>query len=129
MEYALLKEDIETYILFGIAPAYFILLSIIQSRYLTYLKQVENKLNKKEFRETALHKIKKLKKKAPFILCIGAVIHTVSYLIFAFSAIRAGYFISIGLFYILFLTIAYVNFKLKGASILKDTGDFGGLPG
>ena len=129
MPYTILEEDIETYILFGIAPVYLIVLSIIQNRHLKSLKKIENKYIKPEVKKNALALIKKLKKTTPLYLLIGAAVHSITYLIFAGSAFRYGYFISIGFFYLMFAAIMYVNFIIKGSSILKDTGDFGGLPG
>ena len=129
MEYTLLEEDIETYILFGIAPVYFIILSVIQSKYLKNLKKIENKHVKSDVKRIALERIKRLKRIAPAYLLIGAALHSIAYLIFAGSVFRYGYFISIGIFYLIFAAIMYINFLLKGSSILKDTGDFSGLPG
>ena len=129
MEYSLLEEDIETFILFSIAPVYIIVLSVIQNKYLKSLKKIENKYVKSDAKKNAIALIKKLKKMTPLYLLIGAAVHLIVYLIFAGSVFRYGYFVSIGFFYLIFLTFMYVNYLLKGASILKDTGDFGGLPG
>ena len=129
MEYTILEEDIETYILFGIAPIYFIVLSVIQNKHLKSLKKIENKYIKPEVKKNALVLIRRLKRMTPLYLLIGAVVHSMAYLIFAGSVFRYGYFISIGFFYLIFIAIMYINFLLKGSSILKDTGDFGGLPG
>lgn len=129
MAYTILEEDIETYVLFGIAPVYFVLLSVIQSKYLKHLKKIENKYIKPEVKKNSVVLIKRLKRITPFYLLIGAMVHSIAYLIFAGSVFRYGYFISIVFFYLIFVAIMYINFLLKGSSILKDTGDFGGLPG
>lgn len=129
MTFTILEEDIETYILFGIAPVYFVVLSFIQSKHLENLKKIEKQNIKPEVKKNALVLIRRLKRMTPFYLLIGAMVHSLVYLIFAGSFFRYGYFISIGFFYIIFVVIMYINFLLKGSSILKDTGDFGGLPG
>ena len=61
MANTILQEDIETYILFGIAPVYFIVLSIIQNQYLKSLEQIENKYIKPDVKEGILsnQKVKK----------------------------------------------------------------------
>lgn len=129
MTYALLEEDIETYILFAVLPVYFVILSVIQSFHLKGLKRIENKYTKTEAKTAAHQHIRKLKMTTPFYLLIGATIHTIVYFIFAGEVFRYGYLISIGIFYLIFALIMYINFWLKGSSILKGTGDFGGLPG
>lgn len=126
---SLLKEDIETYILFAVSPIYFILLSIIQSRFLKHLNSLKRKLADIELKEHSKTAIKKLKRYSFLILFAGAIMHAMIYITFSFHQLREGYFISILFFYFIFLLIAWINFWLKGSSILKDTGDFGGLPG
>ena len=105
MAYTILEEDIETYILFGIAPVYFIVLSIIQNRYLKSLKKIENKYLKQDVKKNALARIKKLKRTTPLYLLTGAVVHSIAYIILAGSDFRYGYFISIGFFYLIFTAI------------------------
>ena len=129
MTFHLLQEDIETYILFGIAPVYFTLMSLIQNRHLKFLRLIEHRSANREVKLNAHEQIRKLKRKTPLVLVFGAGIHVLVYAILMHSAFRWTYLISIGIFYFAFLSIMFVNFKLKGASILKDTGDFGGLPG
>ena len=129
MAFNILEEDIETFVLFAIAPVYFVILSVIQNKHLKNLKKIENKYIKKEVKKSSLNTIRRLKKRTPLYLLIGAAVHLIGYLIFVGPDFRYGYFISIVFFYAIFWLIMYINFILKGASILKDTGDFGGLPG
>lgn len=126
---SLLEEDIETYILFAVSPVYFVLLSIIQSRFLKHLNSYKSKLADIELKEHSKTAIKKLKRNSFLILFVGAIMHAMTYIVFFLDQLRGGYFISILFFYFIFLLIAWINFWLKGSSILKDTGDFGGLPG
>ena len=82
-----------------------------------------------ETKREALKKLKKLKFLSPFYLLIGFIIHVIAYLIFGIEEFRYGYLISIGIVYVFFTLIALINFWLKGAGILKNIGDFNGLPG
>lgn len=124
----LLEEDIETYVLFGIAPIYFIILSFLQAHYLKHLKCIEHRYTKASAKARSYTRIKRLKRTTPLYLLIGGILHTLAYLFFT-EEIRNGYFLSIFIFYCIFAAVMYINFWLKGASILKDTVDFGGLPG
>jgi hypothetical protein len=125
----ILEEDFETYILFAVFPVYFVLLSIIQSRFLKHLNYLRSKQANIELKKRSLMAIKKLKGYSFLILFVGAMIHAIVYFILCYEQLRNGYFMSVLLFYFIFLIIAWTNFWLKGSSILKDTGGFGGLPG
>ena len=70
-----------------------------------------------------------MKRVTPLLMLIGIVIHLILYLIFTSPSIRPGYFISIFIMYVIYVLIALINFYLKGAGILKDIGNFNGLPG
>ena len=129
MTFTFLQEEIESILLFATAPVYLIIVGMLQSRNLKVLKEGKRKglsdLEKSQLRK----RLRKLKLLTPFLMLIGIAVHIIAYLLFAYEDIRLGYFVSICIMYVLYVLIAWINFYLKGAGILKDIGDFNGLPG
>ena len=79
--------------------------------------------------QQSIERIKRLRCITPLYILTGLIVHVIIYLIFSGFVFRYGYLLSMGIFYMLFVAIMYGNFLLKGASIFKGTGDYGGLPG
>jgi len=129
MTFTFLQELIETILLFATAPIYFTIVGILQSKNLKLLKALRNKEIEAQAKNDLLRKLKKLKLRTPVFMLIGVSIHALAYLIFGMDEFRYGYFISIAIMYFIYTLIALINFYLKGAGILKDIGDFNGLPG
>lgn len=129
MSFSLLQEDIETYVLFAAVPVYLTLIGILQSKHIKQLKKIQHPYIKKEVKQQSIERIKRLRCITPLYILTGLIVHVIIYLIFAGSVFRYGYLLSIVIFYLLFVAIMYGNFLLKGASIFKGTGDYGGLPG
>ena len=129
MTFTFLQYAIESILLFATAPIYVVIIGMLQSKNLSILEKVRSKKMDPETKREALKKLKKLKFLTPLYLLIGFIIHVIAYLIFGIEEFRYGYLISIGIVYVFFTLIALINFWLKGAGILKDIGDFNGLPG
>lgn len=129
MTYIFLEEELESILLFVTAPIYFTIVGFIQSKNLKILGQLKSKKLTKLEKESFLKDFKKLKFSIPFLMLIGFTIHISSYILFSSSSIRLGYFISIGIMYLIYVFIALINYYLRGAGILKNIGRFNGLPG
>lgn len=128
MEYTFLKEEIESILLFATAPVYLIILSILQSKNLKLLDRLKNKKLVEDQKRTVLANLTRLKWRTLFYLLPGLILHQIGYLVFV-DSIRGGYFISMVIMYLIYAGIAFVNFYLRGAGVLKDIGKFNGLPG
>lgn len=129
MSFTFLKEEIETITLFASAPVYFTIVGILQSKNLKFLEKLKNKKDTIEEKKFLLKRLKKMKFLTPVYMLIGAFFHILIYLFFGMIDFRYGYLISIGIMYFIYTLIALINFYLKGAGILKDIGNFNGLPG
>lgn len=121
-----LLEDYDTYALFISTLPYVLLASYCQNKHLNYLAR----LGRKSVKPTEVRaQLKSLKKRTPFILSIGIIAHILIYWAFAQSEFRLGYMLTVFLTYLLYVMVMLINFWLKGASVLKDTGESGSLPG
>ena len=129
MAFTFLQEEIESLLLFVTAPIYLTIIGILQSRNLKALKIITQKRKSDSEKSAALQKIKKLKHLTPVLMLIGLSFHFLIYIIFSFDQIRNGYFISMIIMYLIYVLFALINFFLKGAGVLKDIGNFNGLPG
>lgn len=129
MTFTFLKEEIETILLFATAPIYLAIVGILQSKNLKILKKIKRKQIDVQAKRELLRNLKNLKFMTPVFMLIGLTAHVIAYLIFGMEELRHNYFISISIMYVLYTLIALINFWLKGAGILKDIGDFNGLPG
>ena len=129
MTYIFLKEEIESFLLFATAPVYLVIVGKLQNRNLKILEVLKNKKTTKQEKIVNIQLLKKLKRITPILMLIGILTHLILYLIFNYSAIRYGYFISMTIMYVIYVLIALINFMLRGAGILKYVGDFNGLPG
>lgn len=129
MVFIFLKETIETILLFATAPVYFTIVGILQSKNLKILEKIKRKQIDAQAKRELLKKLKNLKFMTPVFMMIGFTVHVLAYLLFGMEELRYAYFISISIMYVIYTLIALINFWLKGAGILKDIGDFNGLPG
>lgn len=129
MTFTFLKEEIETILLFATAPIYLTMVGVLQSKNLKIVAEMKRKEIDALAKKRLMKKWKKLKFMAPIVLLIGFAIHILTYLLFRMDEIRYGYFVSIGIMHIIYSLITLINFWLKGAGILKDIGNFNGLPG
>jgi len=129
MTFTFLQEEIESILLFATAPVYLVIVGMLQSKNLKILDKLKHKKTSKGEKTVLLKRLKKMKRVTPLLMLIGIVIHLILYLIFTSPSIRPGYFISIFIMYVIYVLIALINFYLKGAGILKDIGNFNGLPG
>ena len=129
MTFTFLQEEIETILLFATAPIYLTIVGILQSRNLKILEKVKRKDTDAPAKRELLKKWRKLKFMTPVVMLIGLTIHILAYFLFGMEEIRYGYFISICIMFVIYSLISLINFWLKGAGILKDIGDFNGLPG
>jgi len=129
MTFTFLQEEIESILLFATAPVYLVIVGMLQSKNLKILDKLKDKKTSKGEKTVLLKRLKKMKRVTPLLMLIGIVIHLILYLIFTSPSIRPGYFISIFIMYVIYVLIALINFYLKGAGILKDIGNFNGLPG
>jgi len=129
MTFTFLQEEIESILLFATAPVYLVIVGMLQSKNLKILDKLKDKKTSKGEKTILLKRLKKMKRVTPLLMLIGIVIHLILYLIFTSPSIRPGYFISIFIMYVIYVLIALINFYLKGAGILKDIGNFNGLPG
>lgn len=129
MAFTFLKETIETILLFATAPVYFTIVGILQSKNLKILEKIKRKQIDAQVKRELLKKLKNLKFMTPVFMMIGFTVHVLAYLLFGMEELRYAYFISISIMYVIYTLIALINFWLKGAGILKDIGDFNGLPG
>lgn len=129
MTFTFLQEEIETILLFATAPIYFTIVGILQSKNLKAIEKIKSKKTTNEEKIQIAKRLRKLKLQTPFIMLIGLIAHSVSYSIIEWDTIRDSYFISMIIMYVIYTLIAEINFYLKGAGILKDIGDFNGLPG
>jgi hypothetical protein len=129
MTFTFLQKEIETILLFATAPIYLTIVGILQSKNLKILEKVKRKETDAPAKRELLKKLRKLKFMTPVVMLIGLIIHILAYLLFGTEEIRNGYFISIYIMYVIYSIIGLINFWLKGAGILKDIGDFNGLPG
>jgi len=96
---------------------------------LNILDKLKSKRTTDREKKTQLQKLKRLKRQTPFLMLIGLSVHLIIYLSYIDTPVRSGYYISIAIMYVIYTLIAYLNFYLKGAGVLKDVGDFNGLPG
>lgn len=128
MQYTFLEDTTEAYILFATAPIYVAILAWLQSKNLKVLEILKSKRTTEKEKKAEFQKLKRLKRQTPFLMLIGFVIHLLTYVTYIDTSVRPGYFISIVIMYIIFTLIAYLNFYMKGAGVLKDIGDFNGLP-
>lgn len=129
MTYTFLQEDLESILLFVTAPIYLTIIGILQSKNLKVLGTLKNKKIENKEKKKLLKKLQKLKFLTPILMLSGITIHALLYVIFNDEVFRSGYLISMGIMYVIYTVIALINFWLKGAGILKDIGDFNGLPG
>jgi len=129
MAFTFLQEEIESILVVATAPIYITIVGVLQSKNLKILKRLKSKKTTDKEKMLLAKRIQKLKALVPLLMLIGAAIHIVAYLIFASDDFRTGYFISICIMYVIYVLIALINFYLKGAGVLKDIGDFNGLPG
>ena len=129
MTFTFLQEEIESILLFATAPVYVGIIGLLQSKNLKILKKLKQKGTSEIEKLTLVKSLRKLKFLTPVLMLIGIILHIVPYLIFSSPSIRPGYFVSIFIMYVIYVLIAWINFYLKGAGILKDIGDFNGLPG
>lgn len=129
MTFTFLQEEIESLLLFVTAPIYLTIIGLLQSRNLKALKIITQKRKSDSEKSVALKKIKRLKRLTPLLMLIGLSFHILIYIIFSSDQIRNGYFISMIIMYLIYVLFALINFFLKGAGILKDIGNFNGLPG
>lgn len=129
MTFTFLQEEIESILLFATAPVYLVIVGMLQSKNLKILDKLKDKKTSKGEKTVLLKRLKKMKRVTPLLMLIGIIIHLILYLIFTSPSIRPGYFISIFIMYVIYVLIALINFYLKGAGILKDIGNFNGLPG
>jgi len=129
MTFTFLQEEIESLLLFVTAPIYLAIIGLLQSRNLKALKIITQKRKSDSEKSVALKKIKRLKRLTPLLMLIGLSFHILIYIIFSSDQIRNGYFISMIIMYLIYVLFALINFFLKGAGILKDIGNFNGLPG
>lgn len=129
MSLTFLQSPIESILLFATAPVYLTIIGILQSKNLKTLKQLNHKKRIVNEKIILVKKLRKLNRLTPLLLLMGFGVHTTAYLILNSNAVRSGYFISMSIMYFIYLSIAWINFYLKGTGILKDIGDFNGLPG
>ena len=129
MTYTLLEENIEAHIMFATAPIYVAILVWLQSKNLKVLEKLKSKRTNEKEKKTQLQKLKRLKRQTPFLMLIGLSVHLITYVSCIDTPARSGYYISIAIMYVIYTLISYLNFYLKGAGVLKDIGDFNGLPG
>lgn len=129
MIFTFLEEGIESLLLFATAPIYITILTVLQSKNLTTLNKLKNRKIEKSEKIKLLKRHQRLKYLTPIIMLIGLFMHIIVYLIFSDDVFRYGYFLSIAIMYTIYTLIAIINFWIKGAGILKDIGDFNGLPG
>lgn len=108
---------------------YLVFVSRYQAKNLRTLNALKSKQTTKEEKQAIVKQLKKLMYRSPLYLLIVAFIHTLFYLLFEWNQLSLGYFLSILLSYAIFTSATLINFWLKGAGILKDIGDFNGLPG
>jgi len=128
MTWTFLENEMESLALVIAAAVYITFVAIIQSKYLKQLNLINKKATQTKLK-SAKNEISILRKKAPLYLLIGLATHIASFVILDFDNLRWGYLISILIIYIIFTVVIFTNFWLKGAGILKDIGDFNGLPG
>ena len=129
MSFTFLHEELESILLFVTAPIYLTIVGVLQSKNLKILVELKRKKTSDDDKSLLLDKLKRLKRRTPLFMLLGVIVHVVLYLIFSHNELRPGYFISMSVMYIIYVAIAWVNFYLKGAGILKDIGGFNGLPG
>ena len=129
MAFTFLQEEIESILLFATAPAYLAILIILQSRNLKLLEKLKQKGTSDLEKIDSIRRLKKLKFLTPALMLLGFLLHLILYLSICSQEIRPDYFISISIMYVVYVIVAWINFYLKGAGILKDVGDYNGLPG
>ena len=125
--YSFLEDEMESLSLVVAVAFYITILILLQSRHLKYLKLLSKKVGSEEFNDAKMG-LQTLKKRTPLLLLIGCVVQILAIFTLNTSEVRMDYFFSIGIIYVLFNSLAFVNYWLKGAGILKDIGDFNGLP-
>jgi hypothetical protein len=128
MTWTFLENEMESLALVIAAAVYITFVAIIQSKYLKQLNFINKKATQTKLND-AKTEISSLRKRTPLYLLIGLATHVLSIIILDFEAFRWGYLISILIIYLIFTVVIFTNFWLKGAGILKDIGDFNGLPG
>ncbi|MFT6981305.1 MAG: hypothetical protein ACJAUD_000068 [Crocinitomicaceae bacterium] len=129
MTFTFLQEEIESILLFATAPVYITIIALLQSKNLKILDQLRSEKTNQIEQKALIKRLRKLKFLTPLFMLIGISVHIMAYLFFASLSIRSGYFVSICMMYVIYVLIAWINFYLKGAGILKDIGNFNGLPG
>ena len=129
MVFTFLQEEFESILLFVTAPIYLTIVGVLQSKNLKIIVKLKCKKTSDDDKSLLLDKLKRLKRRTPLFMLLGAIVHVGLYLIFSHNEIRPLYFISISIMFIIYVVIAWINFYLKGAGILKDIGNFNGLPG
>jgi K+-sensing histidine kinase KdpD len=129
MTFTFLQEELESILIFVTAPIYLTIVSLLQSKNLKILNSLKRKKKTDLENNELKKKLIKLKYLTPVFMLIGLAVHITLYLIFSSENIRLAYFISISIMYIIYVLIAIINFYLKGAGVLKDVGNFNGLPG
>ncbi len=127
MSYTFLSTEIETIVLFISVGIYLTIISLIQGKFIKKLKSVNKKSSKEKIAETKAS-IKKLRLVSLLYCLIGLIFHVILYLAIE-SPYRSGYFLSMFFVYLGSCVIVQGNFLLRGESIFRGTGDFGGLPG
>lgn len=127
MSYTFLSTEVETIVLFITAIVYITIVSLIQSTFIRKLKSVNRKSPKEKIKRIK-SSINRLRFLSVVYCLIGFTFHVILYLIFE-SPYRSGYFLSMFFVYVGSCLIVQGNFLLRGESIFKGTGDFGGLPG
>ncbi|OIQ36226.1 MAG: hypothetical protein BM555_03040 [Crocinitomix sp. MedPE-SWsnd] len=128
MTWTFLENEMESLALVIAAAVYITFVAIIQSKYLKQLNFINKKATQTKLNDVKTE-ISSLRKRTPLYLLIGLATHVLSIIILDFEAFRWGYLISILIIYLIFTVVIFTNFWLKGAGILKDIGDFNGLPG
>jgi len=129
MTFTFLQYEIESILLFVTAPVYITIVGILQSKNLKALNVLKRKDKNDSEKAIVIGRLKRLKHLTPIIMLIGLSFHFLTYMIFSTGQIRYGYFISMTIMYLIYVLFALINFFLKGAGILKDIGNFNGLPG
>ena len=129
MTFTFLQEEIESLLLFVTAPVYITIISLLQSKNLKALEILKRKDKIVSEKTITISKLRRLRRLTPLLMLIGLTIHILIYLILSSEQIRPGYFISMSIMYVIYVLFALINFYLKGAGILKDIGNFNGLPG
>ncbi len=127
MDYIFLSTEIETLLLLITVVVYITIISLVQNKFIKKLKCVNKKSSKEKITEIKAS-VKKLRLLSWFYCLIGLIFHNILYLLIE-SHYRLGYFLSMFLVYLVSCAIIQVNFQLKGESVFRGTGDYGGLPG